>query len=198
MAARGLPEAVGPHQLAGLGVERDHRAARAGGRVEHALDHERRAFELELGTGAEVVGLEAPGHLELAEVAAVICVERRILAAAQVGGVHRPIAVLGAGLTGCRRLTRLTGHARRHPRDADDEQRQRRHRPEDCSRHHFTPETETPDADSETRVQADDAVSSMFASATLHPRAGAGGLSWLGHGAAVQTMATVEGDRSDG
>jgi hypothetical protein len=41
--------AVRPDQLAGLAVERDHRAPRAGRGVEHALIDERRAFELELG-----------------------------------------------------------------------------------------------------------------------------------------------------
>ena len=43
-------------------------APRAGGRVEHAVDHQRRAFELELGERPEVVGLESPRDFELAEV----------------------------------------------------------------------------------------------------------------------------------
>ena len=62
--------AVRPDQLAGSAVERDDRSARAGGGVEDALDRQRRAFELELGAGAEVVGLEPPGDFELVEVAA--------------------------------------------------------------------------------------------------------------------------------
>ncbi len=98
--------AVRPDQLAGPAVERDHRAARAGGGVEHAFDRQRRAFELELGAGAEVVGLEAPRDFELIEVAAVDLIERRILGAAHVGGVVRPVAVLRAG------------HARRSARRA--------------------------------------------------------------------------------
>src|SRR6185436_982336 len=60
-----LAVAVRPDQLTGAAVERDHGSARARGRVEHALDRQRRAFELVLGAGAEVVGLEAPGDLEL-------------------------------------------------------------------------------------------------------------------------------------
>ena len=57
--------AVRPDQLAGSAVERDDRSARAAGRVEHAFDRQRRAFELELGARAEVVGLEPPRDLEL-------------------------------------------------------------------------------------------------------------------------------------
>ena len=56
--------------LAGARLERDDRAARAGRRVEHALDHDGRAFELGLGTRTEVVGLEPPRHFQLAEVGA--------------------------------------------------------------------------------------------------------------------------------
>jgi len=44
-------------QLAGFGVERDHRAPRAGGRVEHAPDHDRRAFQLVFRIGPEIVVL---------------------------------------------------------------------------------------------------------------------------------------------
>src|SRR6185436_7129327 len=57
-------QAVRPDHLAGLAVERDHRTAGAAGGVEDPLDRDRRPFELELGPRAEVVGLEAPRHLE--------------------------------------------------------------------------------------------------------------------------------------
>ena len=76
-AARELPRRVDgarafllgmhPDQLAGLRVERDHRSPRAAGRVDHALHHQRRPLELELGARAEVVGFEAPRNLELVE-----------------------------------------------------------------------------------------------------------------------------------
>ena len=91
-----LAVAVRPDQLAGPAVERDDRAARAGGGVEHAFDRERRAFELELGARAEVVGLEPPRDFELVEVGGVDLIERRVLRAAHVGGVVRPVAVLRA------------------------------------------------------------------------------------------------------
>ena len=68
--------AVHPEQLAGRGVERDHGPARPGGGVDDAAGHHRGAFELELGRGAEVVGPEAPGDLELPEVRGVDLVER--------------------------------------------------------------------------------------------------------------------------
>ena len=77
LRAPALVHAVHPLQLAGLRVERHDRAARAAGRVEHALDHQRRAFELVLGTRAEVVGLEAPGDFELVEVGGVDLIEGR-------------------------------------------------------------------------------------------------------------------------
>src|SRR5439155_180575 len=61
----------------------------------------RRPFELVLGTRAEVVGLEPPRHLELVEVGGVDLIERRVLRAAHIGGVVRPVAFLRARLTRC-------------------------------------------------------------------------------------------------
>ena len=78
-AARAFGLAVHPPQLARRGVERDHRPPRARGRVEHAADHQRRAFELELGPVPEAVGLEAPGDFERVEVAGVDLRERRVV-----------------------------------------------------------------------------------------------------------------------
>ena len=104
--ARPFAQAVRPDQLAGPAVERDDRSARAAGRVEHALDHQRRAFELVLGARAEVVGLEPPGDLELVEVRGVDLVERRVAPAPEVGGVVRPLAVVDAGFARLRRLPR--------------------------------------------------------------------------------------------
>jgi len=66
----------------------------------NALDHQRRAFELELGTGAEVVGLEPPRNLELVEIAAVDLIEWRVARAFDVGRVVRPLAVLCARESG--------------------------------------------------------------------------------------------------
>ena len=66
MAAR-LPsrKLYDPDQFAGLCIQRDHGAARAGRGVDHALDHQRRAFQLVFGPRAEIVGLESPGDFEL-------------------------------------------------------------------------------------------------------------------------------------
>ena len=69
-----------PLQLARPGIEGNHRAAGSGRGVEHAADHERRPFQLELWTGAEVVGLEAPGHFELVEIGGVDLRKRRVFA----------------------------------------------------------------------------------------------------------------------
>src|SRR5262249_14706014 len=64
----------------------------------------------------------SPRDLQLAEVAGVDLIERRVLAASEIGGVHRPLAVLGTRLPGC-----LAGHAWLHPGQSSAEQNQRRH-----------------------------------------------------------------------
>ena len=83
---------VDPSQLAGGRVERNDRAACASGRVQHAVDHQRRAFELEFGTRPEAVGLESPRHLERVEIRAGNLRERRIVLILQVAGVRPPVA----------------------------------------------------------------------------------------------------------
>ena len=130
--------AVDPLLLAGSGVERDHGAPGAGRRVDHPLDHHRRAFELGLGARAEVVGLEPPRDFHLAEVGGVDLIERRVLAAAQIGGVHRPLAVLGAG-----HAAALSEHVRADPRESDGEQRDRGHDTKCDALHSFLLLTET-------------------------------------------------------
>src|SRR5207249_3758798 len=95
--------------------------------------HERRAFELELWTRAEVVGLETPGDFELIEVAAVDLIERGVPGAANVGGVVRPFAVLRAGHAG-----RLAGEFRAyHQRSHAGATRQLQKRPSCCSHHRY-------------------------------------------------------------
>jgi hypothetical protein len=72
---------VHPALRAGGGVQRDDRSASPGGRVQHAVDHERRRLELELGRWAEVLGLEPPGNFEIVEVGRADLIERRDSAA---------------------------------------------------------------------------------------------------------------------
>ncbi len=84
-----------PEEFAGRCVERDNRPSSAGRRVEHPTDHQRRAFELVFGAGAETIGLEAPRDLEVLEVLRRDLVEWRIAAAARVARVAWPLAVLG-------------------------------------------------------------------------------------------------------
>ena len=74
---------------------------------EHALDHDRRAFELEFGIGAERVGLEAPRHFQLVEVRSIDLIERRIAREFHVGAVGRPFAVRGRRLALTRERFRL-------------------------------------------------------------------------------------------
>ena len=96
--ALAFAQAVRPDQLAGFRVERDDRSPRAGGRVEHAFDHQRRALQLEFGKRPEAVGLEAPRNFQRVEVGRVDLVERRIPGGLQVGSVRPPLAVLGRRL----------------------------------------------------------------------------------------------------
>ena len=113
--ARPLAQRVHPHQLAALRIERDDRAAGAAGRVHDPLHHQRGAFQLVLGTCAEIVGLEAPRDFELVEVGCVDLIERRVARAFHVRGVVRPLAVLRA-----REVRRLGMHERQHRRGSDD------------------------------------------------------------------------------
>src|SRR4030095_5796522 len=109
--ALALVEAVGPLDLAGRWIDGHDRPSRAGGRIQHALDHDRRAFEFRFGTRTEVIGLESPRDFELAEVGAINLIERRVLRAAEIRGVHRPLAILGA-----RHPAGLSGHEWCDPR----------------------------------------------------------------------------------
>ncbi len=90
--------AVHPELFAGLGIERDDGPAAAGRRIQHAVGHHRRRLEHELGTRAEVIGLEAPRHGELAEIRGVDLIERRITRVSGVAAVGAPLAVERAGL----------------------------------------------------------------------------------------------------
>ena len=110
-APRAFVLAVDPEQFAGSGIERDDGSARAGGRIDHALDHDGRALEFVFGPCAEAVSLEAPGNFQLAEVRRIDLIERRIAVVVQISGVGRPLAVLGAGEPG------LRGRRRRHPNE---------------------------------------------------------------------------------
>src|SRR6185503_15607242 len=58
-------QAVDPLKLASPGIERDHGPARAAGRIDRALYHQRRSLQLVLGERPEAVGLEPPRHFEL-------------------------------------------------------------------------------------------------------------------------------------
>ena len=98
LAASAFVLAVHPQHLAGRGVERDHRAARAGGREQPAVDHQRRRLELVFRSRAEAVGLESPGDLELAEIVGSDLIERRIARVGEIAAVGRPFACGAARL----------------------------------------------------------------------------------------------------
>src|SRR3954454_5429282 len=83
---------VHPPQFAGAAVERHHRPACTSGRIQHAVDGERRALEFVLGPRAEEIGLEAPRHFERVEVGGGDAIERRIMMVSQVAGVRAPVA----------------------------------------------------------------------------------------------------------
>src|SRR6185369_6016225 len=83
-------------------IERDDGTPRTGGAVEDAVHHQRRGLVVELGTRAERLGLESPGHLELAEVAGVDLIERRVARVSQIAAIRPPLAAGRAGLSGGR------------------------------------------------------------------------------------------------
>ena len=89
-----------PQQLASGRIERDGGAARSGGGVDHAVDHQRRAFQLVFGAIADAVGLETPRHFELVEVGSVDLIERPVAGAGEIRRVGRPLGVLGMPLCG--------------------------------------------------------------------------------------------------
>ena len=100
--ARPLEFLVHPQQLAGRGIERDDGAARAPNGIDHTLRHQRRRLEIELGPRTEVLGLEPPRDLQLAEVAWVDLIERRIPRVREIAAIGRPLAALRADLAGNR------------------------------------------------------------------------------------------------
>src|SRR5262249_2121917 len=94
LAALAFVLAVHPQHLAGGGVERGDGAARPGSAVDDAVDHQRRALEVEFGTRAEGVGLEPPRDFELVEVIFGDLVERRVSRAREIAAVGGPLGAL--------------------------------------------------------------------------------------------------------
>ena len=107
-------EPVHPQQLAGGGVERHGIAMLAGSGVEHAVDHQRRGLQVEVGARAEALGLEPPRHFELLEVGGIDLIERSIAGDAEVPTPRAPLAAGGPV---------LRADVDRQQRHADDGQR---------------------------------------------------------------------------
>jgi hypothetical protein len=82
-----------PQQLAGGGVDRDRIAMFTGGRIQDAVDHQRRGLQIEVRTLAEILRPEAPGDLQLIEVSCRDLIERRIPRRAEIAGPCPPFAV---------------------------------------------------------------------------------------------------------
>jgi len=83
-ATRAFVLTMRPEELTGGGVERYYRSPRTNGGIDHAIDHQRCGFELKLRARAKVVGLEAPGDLELVEVVRVDLIERSVTPVAEI------------------------------------------------------------------------------------------------------------------
>src|SRR5215472_385490 len=86
--------AVNPEQLSRFRIECDDRPPRARRRVENTIHHQWRAFEFVFRTITEIVRLDAPGDLKIAEIGSVDLVKRPIPRARNVGGVRWPLGVL--------------------------------------------------------------------------------------------------------
>src|SRR6185436_14024131 len=92
---RARPRALrAPEHLARARVKRHHRTARPAGREDHAVHHQRGAFQLELRPRAEIVGLKTPCDFELGEIGGVDLVERAVPRPREIGGVSRPVGIL--------------------------------------------------------------------------------------------------------
>ncbi len=94
--------AMHPHLLARRRIESDDGPAGAGGREEDATRHQRRSLEIELGSRAQVLGLEPPGNLQLAEIVGTDLIQRRVPRVGEIGAIRRPLAVFRARLAGDR------------------------------------------------------------------------------------------------
>src|SRR5262245_16240223 len=139
-ASLALSKTLRPNQLTGLRVQRHNRAACTSRRVEHTVDHQRRALEFVFRERAEGIGLEPPCDLELPEVRSIDLAERRVPRASQVTVVVRPLAILCRWLSMSRELRRdrcsnehLTGNA--EPGEADTDEPHCRQEPDESLRH---------------------------------------------------------------
>ena len=88
-----------PQRLAGRRVDRHDVAGGAGRDVEDTVDRERRRLIVVDGLRPEVVGLPAPGDLQVADVVRGDLIERGVPRAAGVAAVVAPLAIGGAGLS---------------------------------------------------------------------------------------------------
>ena len=91
LTPRALVLAVHPDHLTRSGVEGDHGAARARGRVGNAPHHQRRRLKRVLRPGTQKVRFQPPGDLELLEVRGVDLVERRVAGGRKIGAVASPL-----------------------------------------------------------------------------------------------------------
>ena len=125
--ALAFAHAVDPDDFARLAVERHHVAPRAAGGIEHPPNRKRRPLQLVFGESPEIVRLEAPRHLELAEVRGVDLIERRIPRPSDIRRIVRPISIL---------RRRQTGRLGLKPYDR---QHERQRNAAGCSRHLLPP-----------------------------------------------------------
>ena len=83
------------HRISPLAAfDGDGIAVRAGGEVEHAVDHQRRGLQVEVGRASEVFRLEPPGHFQLVRVGGVDLVVGRVAGDPQIAAPGAPLAVL--------------------------------------------------------------------------------------------------------
>ena len=94
-AAGAFVDGMHPAHFAGGGIQTDHGAARTGGAIEPAGDHQRRALIDIFRARPQLVRLEAPGHFQLAEIVGIDLVQRRIAGVGQVAGIVAPFGVGG-------------------------------------------------------------------------------------------------------
>ena len=85
-----LVETIGPERFPSAGVDRQRRPPRAGGDIDHPVQHQWGSAQVQIGPRAEVPRSPAPGDLQLVHVAGVDLIQRGVAGRGQVRRVVRP------------------------------------------------------------------------------------------------------------
>ena len=95
LAADALVELIHPENLAGAGIHGQNRPRRSGRGVEDSVHQQGRSRIEPVGSWPQIVCIQPPRDLQLAEILFVDLVERSVFGARQIGSVGGPVRVRG-------------------------------------------------------------------------------------------------------